>query len=75
MYEKGLCVQAYEDRRVWQLVYLIDGIRFQWHMPSKIVTWQVEEKRAPVRFEYVKGLPRRTKPLAECIALLEWVLS
>jgi hypothetical protein len=76
LYQKGFCVQAMlEDSRVWCLVFLVNGIRFQWHMPDKAVTWRIEEKRAPVQFEYVKGLPLRTRPLEEAIALLEWLLS
>jgi len=75
LYQKGFCVQACEDRRVWQLVFFVDGIRWQWHIPSNVATWRIEEKRAPVQFECVKGLSPRTRPLEEAIALLEWLLS
>lgn len=76
LYQKGFCVQAQlDERQAWYLVFVVDGIRFQWHVPDKVKTWQIEEKRAPVQFEYVKDLPRRTRPLAECIALLEWLLA
>jgi hypothetical protein len=75
LYRHGLCMQAYEDRGIWHLVYLIDGVKFQWHIPDKVVTWPMKENHSAVFYEYVKDLPRRTRPLAECIALLEWVLS
>jgi hypothetical protein len=76
LYQKGFCVHAMlEDSRVWCLAFLVSGVKFQWHVPEKVVTWRIEEKRAPVQFEYVKGLPLRTRPLAESLALLDWCLS
>jgi hypothetical protein len=75
LYEKGLCVQAYEDRGIWQLVFLVDGIRFQWHLPDKVVTWAMKENHSAVFYEWRDDLPRRSRPLAECIALFEWCLS
>jgi hypothetical protein len=75
LYRKGLCVQAYEDRGIWQLVFLVDGIRFQWHLPDKVVTWPMKENHSAVFYEWCDDLPRRSRPLGECIALLEWILS
>ena len=75
LYEKGLCVQAYEDRGIWHLVFLVDSIRFQWHIPDKVVTWPMKENHSAVFYEWCDDLPRRSRPLAESIALLEWCLA
>lgn len=76
LYREGYCVRAEQgERLVHQLVFLIDGIKFQWHVPDNAVSWQVKEIRGPVWYEYVDGLPMRTRPLGESVALLEWCLG
>jgi len=75
LYRRGYCVQAYEDGRVWHFKFKVDGIVFAWHLPENVVCWRIEKKRGPVWFEYVEGLPLRTRPLDESIALLEWLLE
>lgn len=54
-------MQAYEDGSVWHLKFKVDGIVFAWHLPEKVVTWQVKEIRGSVWFEYVEGLLMRTR--------------
>ncbi len=63
------------ERLVHHLVFLVDGIRFQWHIPDQVVTWKIKENRAAVFYEWQDDLSMRTRPLEESIALLEWVLS
>lgn len=75
LYRQGFCVQAYEDRSIWHLKFKVDGIVFAWHIPEKAVSWRMEAKRGPVSFEYVEGLPMRTRPLEESVALIEWCLG
>jgi len=75
LYHRGYCVQAYEDGGIWHLKFKVQGIVFAWHLPEKVVTWKIEVKRDPVWYEYVPGLPLRTRALEESIALLEWCLG
>jgi hypothetical protein len=75
LYRRGYCVQAYEDYNIWHFKFKVDGIVFGWHVPGKVVTWQVREERGPIWYEYIEGLPLRTRPLAEAIASLEWCLG
>jgi len=76
LYRRGLCVRAeLGERQVWQLVFLVDGVKFQWHLPDQVATWPIKENHAPVYYEWVDDLPMRTRPLEESVALLEWVLS
>lgn len=76
LYRNGFCVRAeLGERQVWQLVFLVDGIRFQWHVPYPTVTWPIKENKAAVFYEWVDGLPMRTRPLAEAVALIEWCLA
>jgi hypothetical protein len=76
LYREGYCVQAEQgERLVWHLVFLVDDIRFQWHIPGQVITWDMKENRAAVFYEWQDGLPLRTRPIEEAIALLGWVLS
>lgn len=77
LYEQGQCVYAAQDEHLaWDLVYLVDGIQFKFHVPARAVSWPIKENRAPVAYEYRKEMPRRTaRTLAEAVALLEWVLN
>ncbi len=76
LYEQGYCVRAEQDEWLaWNLVFLVEGIRFQWHLPARCVTRAIREKRSPVVYEYRKEMPRRAaRPLDESIALIEWIL-
>jgi hypothetical protein len=76
LYREGYCVQAEQgERLVWHLVFLVDDIRFQWHIPGQVITWPMQENRAAVFYEWQDNLSMRTRPLAEAIALLEWCLG
>jgi len=76
LYRCGFCVRAeLGERQVWQLVFLVDGVKFQWHLPYPAITWPIKENKAAVFYEWQDGLPMRTRPLEEAVALLEWVLS
>jgi hypothetical protein len=75
LYRRGYCVQAYLDCGTWHLKFKVDGIVFAWHLPERVVSWRIDEKRDPVWFNYIDDLPLRTRPLEEAVALLEWVLS
>ena len=76
LYEQGYCVRAEQgERLVWQLVFLVDGIRFQWHIPDPVVTWPIKENHAAVFYEWRDAMSLRTRPLEEAVALLEWVLG
>jgi hypothetical protein len=76
LYRRGFCVRAeLGERQVWQLVFLVDGVKFQWHLPGQVITWPIKENHAPVYYEWQDDLPMRTRPLEESVALLEWVLS
>jgi hypothetical protein len=44
-------------------------------LPDKVVTWAMKENHSAVFYEYVKDLPRRSRPLAEAVALITWLLS
>ena len=49
LYRRGLCVRAeLGERQVWQLVFLVDGVKFQWHVPYPVITWPIRENHAPV---------------------------
>lgn len=76
LYRKGFCVRAEQgERLVWCLVFLVDGIKFQWHVPDQVITWPIKENRSAVYYDWQDDLPMRTKPLTEAIALLEWCLG
>ena len=70
-----VCGAELGERQVWQLVFLVDGVKFQWHVPYPVITWPIRENHAPVYYEWQDDLPMRTRPLEESVALLEWVLS
>jgi len=75
LYQKGYCVQAYlRERGVWCLKFKVDGIIFQWHIPDVCLDWHVEEKMTAIPFTNIPGLPMRTFPMEEALALLEWCL-
>jgi hypothetical protein len=76
LYREGYCVRAeLGERLVWHLVFLVDGIKFQWHLPSQVIDWDIQENRSAVYYDWVHDLPMRTRPLTEAIALLEWCLG
>jgi hypothetical protein len=76
LYREGYCVRAEQgDRLVWQLTFLVDAVKFQWHIPFQTVTWPLVENRAAVFYEWRDDMSPRTRSLEESIALLEWVLS
>jgi len=75
LYRRGFCVRVYEDYGLFHFQFKIDGILFAWHVPEKVVSWSVKEKRGPVQYDCVKDLPLRTRPLEEAVALLEWCLG
>jgi len=75
LYRHGFCVQAYEDYWIWHFKFKVDGIVFAWHVPEKAVTWKIKENRSAIFYEWQDGLPMRTRPLEESVALLEWCLS
>jgi hypothetical protein len=75
LYRRGYCVRAeLGERLVWQLIFLVDGVRFQWHLPSQVGTY-VKENKAPVYYEWYDQLPMIPRTLEESVALLEWCLS
>ena len=76
LWRKGFCVQAeMGERLVWHLVFLVDGIRFQWHLPDQVITWKIKENRAAVFYEWRNDMSLRARPLEEAVALLEWCLG
>lgn len=75
LYRRGFCVRVeMGERQVWQLVFLVDGVKFQWHVPDNVISWPIKENKAPVYYEWQDGLPMRTRSLEESVALLEWCL-
>jgi hypothetical protein len=76
LYREGYCVQSEQgERLVWMVTFLVDGIKFRWHIPSQVITWPLKENRAAVFYEWQDDLPMRMRPLEESIALLEWCLG
>jgi hypothetical protein len=76
LYRRGLCVRAeLGERQVWLLVFLVDGVKFQWHLPDQVVTWRIKENHAPVYYEWQDDLPMRARSREESAALIEWCLS
>jgi hypothetical protein len=76
LYRCGFCMRAeLGERQVWQLVFLVDGVKFQWHVPDMVITCPIKENRSAVFYEWVDNLPMRTCPLEESVALLEWCLE
>lgn len=77
LYEQGQCVYAAQDEHLaWDLVYLVDGIQFKFHVPARSVSWPIKEKRDVVVYEYRKEMPRHAaRSIPEAIALLEWILN
>jgi hypothetical protein len=76
LYRRGFCVRAeLGERLVWQLFFLVDGIKFQWHLPDPVNTWGIKENRSAVYYEWYDQLPMRQRPIEEAVALLEWCLS
>lgn len=76
LYTNGFCVQVeMGERQVWQLVFLVDDLKFQWHLPDNVATWRIKENRRAVFYEWRNEMPTWTKTLDEAIALLEWCLA
>lgn len=76
LYEQGYCVRAEQDMWWnWCLVFLVDGVKFQFHLLERHATWPIKENKAAVFFEWRNDLSPQTRPLEECIALVEWCLS
>jgi hypothetical protein len=75
LYHCGFCVQAYEDCSIWHFKFKVDGLIYAWHLPDKVVTWQVKEQRAAILYEPRDAMPNWHRSLSEAVALLEWCLA
>jgi hypothetical protein len=76
LYKSGFCVQVeMGERQVWQLVFLVDDLKYQWHMPDNVASWRIKENRTPVFYEWRDEMPTWHRSLEEAIALLEWVMA
>lgn len=75
LYRQGYCVQAYLDTtRIWCLIFRIGTNVFEWHMPDAAVKWPIKEIWTGVHFVWREEDQPPTWPLAQAVALLEWVL-